>query len=92
MAKLQLDVSKELEEQIQALFIKSAKEVLHELSKQEINSKDFLSYKEAALYIGVSFNTLKNFISDYGLKTISIGGKRFISKEEIVLFMKKYEK
>lgn len=90
--KIQLDLSEELEEQIQALFIKSAKEVLHELSKQEINSKDYLSYKEAAAYIGVSFNTLKNFISDYGLKTITIGGKRFIAKNEIVSFMKKHEK
>lgn len=92
MAKLQLDLSSELEEQIQAIFIKSAKEVLYELSKQEINSKDFFSFKEAAAYIGVSFNTLKNFINDYGLRTITIGGKKFISKEEIVSWMKKYEK
>ena len=92
MAKVQLDLSEELEEQIQAIFIRSAREVLHELSRQEINSKDYLSYKEAAAYIGVSFNTLKNFISDYGLKTITIGGKKFIAKKEIVLFMQKYEK
>lgn len=92
MAKVQLDLSEELEEQIQAIFKRSAREVLHELSRQEINSKDYLSYKEAAAYIGVSFNTLKNFISGYGLKTITIGGKKFIAKKEIVLFMQKYEK
>lgn len=92
MTKVQLDLSEELEEQIQAIFIKSAREVLHELGRQEINSKDYLSYKEAAAYIGVSFNTLKNFINDYGLKTISIGGKKFIAKSEIVSWMKKYEK
>ena len=92
MAKLQLEINEELEEQLQALFIKSAKTVLQELSTQEINSRDYLSYKESALYIGCSFNTLKNFINEYGLKTISIGGKRFIAKKEIGLFMQKYEK
>lgn len=91
MAKLQIDLTSDLEEQIQAIFVKSAKEVIYELSKQEINSRDYLSYKETASYLNVSFNTLKNFINDYGLKTITIGGKKFISKEEIVSFMKKHQ-
>lgn len=92
MAKVQLDLSEELEEQIQAIFIKSAREVLHELSKQEINSKEYLNYREAATYLGISFNTLKNWISDYKMRTIQIGGKKFIAKSEIVSFMKKYER
>ena len=92
MAKLSLDVSEELEQQIQALFIKSATEVLHELSRQEINSKEFFTFKEAAAYLGISFNTLKNFIKDHGLKTITIGGKKFIHKPTLVQFLKEYEK
>lgn len=92
MAKLQLDVSEELEQQIQALFIKSAKEVLHELSRQELNSKDFLTLKEAGEYVGVSFNTLQIWITKHGLKTIHIGGKRFIQKATLVQFLKQYEK
>lgn len=90
--KIQLDLSEELEEQIQELFKKSAREVFHELSKQELNAKEFMTFKEAASFIGVSFNTLKNFITDYGLKTITIGGKKFIHKPTLVDFLKKYEK
>lgn len=90
--KIQLDLSEELEDQIQALFIKSAREVLHEVSNQEVNAKEFMTFKEAAAYVGVSFNTFKNFITDYGLKTITIGGKKFIHKPTLVQFLKKYEK
>lgn len=92
MAELKLEVSREFEEQIHSLFVTAAKEVLLEVSKQEINSKDFLNFKEAADYIGVSYNTLKNYIADYGLSTISIGGKRMIHKPVLVEFLKKYEK
>lgn len=92
MAKLSLDVSSELEEEIQTLFIKSAKEVLYKLTQQELHSKEYMSLAEAAEYIGISFGTLQMWIKDYGLKYIHIGGRKFISKSEIVSFMKEHEK
>lgn len=92
MAKVQLDLSQELEEQIQALFITAAREVLAEVSTQEINSKEFFTFKEAAAFLGISFNTLKKFITEYGLQTIAIGGKKFIHKPTLIQFLKKYEK
>lgn len=91
MPELKLNISSEFEEQIEELFYRIAKEVISEVSKQEINSKDFLTFKEAAEYVGVSFNTLKTFITKYGLKTITIGGKKFIHKPTIVKFMKSFE-
>lgn len=92
MAKLSLDVTSELEDEIHSLFIRSAKEVLYELTKQELHSKEYLSLSEASEYIGISFGTLQLWIKEYGLKYIHIGGKKFIAKSEIVSFMKKYEK
>lgn len=92
MAQLHLEVSEELEEQIQALFIKSAREVLSEVSKQEINSREFMNLKEACQFVGCSFNTLQTWINKYGLKQIQIGGKRYVKKETLVQFLTKYEK
>lgn len=92
MVKISLDASSELEEEIQTLFINSAKEVLHELTKQELHSKEYLSLSEASEYIGISFTTLQLWIKEYGLKYIHIGGKKFIAKDEIVSFMKRHEK
>ncbi len=90
--KIQLDLSEELEEQIQALFIKSAREVLSEVSKQEINSKEFLSLKETCGFLGIAYNTLQIWINEYNLRTISIGGKRFIHKPTLVQFLLEFEK
>lgn len=92
MPELKLDISSDFQDQIEKLFYKTAKEVITEVSKQEINSKDFLTFKEAAAYVGVSFNTLKTFITNYGLKTITIGGKKFIHKPTLVGFLKSFEK
>ncbi|MBO0412460.1 helix-turn-helix domain-containing protein [Enterococcus hulanensis] len=54
-------------------------------------TRDFLRIGEAAEYLGVSYNTLKNFTENYGLKISVIDGTKFISKQNIAEFLKEYE-
>lgn len=52
------------------------------------NVKMYMNKKEAAEYIGVSFNTLKKFIKA-GLKTVEIEGIEMIRKVDIDEFIEK---
>ncbi|SEI59074.1 Helix-turn-helix domain-containing protein [Alkalibacterium gilvum] len=92
MAKLHLDITSELEEELQELFIKSAKHVLAELSKQELHSKEFMNLQESAEFVGVSHNTLMSWIRDYDLSYIHIGGKKMIEKKELIEFLRSFKK
>lgn len=87
MAQLSFEVPPEVQEEIQKMFAVAAKEVLAEVSRQELNSKPYMNLKESAEYIGCSFVTLRTWINERGLRTIKIGGKQFIAKSEIDRFM-----
>ncbi|PRY81003.1 helix-turn-helix domain-containing protein [Alkalibacterium olivapovliticus] len=92
MAKLSLDLSSDLEEELKILFKRSAQEVFHEMSKQELNSKSYFNLTEATQWLGISYNTLGMWISDYDLPVVRIAGKKFISKESLISFMQDHEK
>lgn len=91
MAKLSFEVSEDMQSELEKLFTNTAKEVLAEVSKQELNSKDFLSIKEAAEYMGCSVNTIHLWEREYGLKRIQIAGKSFIAKSTLVSFLNSFE-
>ena len=57
MAKLSLDLSSDLEEELKLLFKRSAREVFNEMSKQELNSKSYFNLTEATQWLGISYNT-----------------------------------
>ncbi|WP_034298717.1 helix-turn-helix domain-containing protein [Alkalibacterium sp. AK22] len=92
MAKLSLDLSSDLEEELKILFKRSAREVFNEMSKQELNSKSYFNLTEATQWLGISYNTLGMWISDYDLPVVRIAGKKFISKESLITFMQDHEK
>jgi len=92
MAKLSLDLSSDLEEELKILFKRSAREVFNEMSKQELNSKSYFNLTEACEWLSISQNTLSKWISDYDLPVVRIAGKKFISKESLITFMQNHEK
>lgn len=91
MAQLSFEISDDMQTELERLFTNTAKEVLAEVSKQEINSKAFFTQKEEADYLGISFNTLKLWQHEYGLKHIRIAGKSFIAKDTLIEFLKSFE-
>lgn len=52
-------------------------------------SKEWMSIKEACLYIGVSYNTFMKY-REMGLKVCEIEGVKRVSKEEIDIFLNQY--
>lgn len=55
------------------------------------NIKPYMNKKEAAEYIGVSFNTLKKFERE-GLPVIEVDGVMLIKKSDIDEFLDSYKK
>lgn len=53
--------------------------------------KDYLDAKEAARYVGVSYNTLQKLRTD-GLKVLVIGGRTIYSKKLIEEYFEKRSK
>lgn len=75
-------------EQTATLIIKKIEDTLENYSKQ-INNKEWMTFKEAQEYIGVSFNTLSK-MRRQGLKVCEIDGIKRISKSEIDQFLKSH--
>lgn len=94
MAELSFQLPEEFENEIRGIFKNAAREVLSEVSKQELSAKEYFTLKDAAEYIGVSFNTLRSWTRSkkFPLRTIQIGGKTFISKRTLIEFMNHHEK
>ena len=60
MAELTLNVSNDLQHQIEGLLRQAALKVITEVSSNELHKKDYFNKKEAAAYLGVSYATLQN--------------------------------
>lgn len=75
-------------EQAATLIIKKIEDTLENYSKQ-IHSKEWLTIKEAAEYIGVSTNTFAK-MRQMGLQVCEIEGIKRVSKTEIDRFLKSY--
>ncbi|TDL98524.1 DNA-binding protein [Macrococcus brunensis] len=67
------------------MFLNIAKNSLNEF-QSNVSQTIYLNKKEAAEYIGVSFNTLKKFI-DEGLPIIDVSGIQMIRRQDIDVFL-----
>lgn len=75
-------------EQVATLIINKIEETLEQYS-QHIRSKEWMTFKEAQEYIGVSFNTLSK-MRRMGLKICEVDGVKRINKNEIDQFLKNH--
>lgn len=91
MAELKIDVSEELEKELQLLIYTTVQNVFEESLKKDLYSRDYLSLPEVCEYVQISRGTLNTWISKYQLKTIKIGGRTFISKSTLIEFMNNFE-
>lgn len=74
--------SKELQKYIYELTNEAIKRAIHDAGAD----KDFLNQREMGDWLGVSVNTLKNYVK-VGLPIIIMGGRNFYSKNEVSKFM-----
>ena len=86
MAELTLNVSDDLQHQIENLLRQAAIKVIEEVSSKELHKKDYFNKKEAAEYLGVSYKSLQKLIL-MGLPTVQVDNMTLIAKDSINKFM-----
>lgn len=86
MAELTLNVSDDLQHQIEGLLRKAALKVIEEVSSNELQKKDYFNKKEAAEYLGISYKSLQKLIL-MGLPMVQVDNMTLIAKNSINKFM-----
>lgn len=78
-------------------FVTAYENTLMELTRQVIAKahsengyKPYMNKKEAAQYIGISFNTFQR-LERMGLPVIDVDGIKLVKKEDIDLFLENYK-
>lgn len=75
--------SEDFRKEIYSLVLESAEKARRDAGLD----KDFLNQAEAASYLGVSQNTLKEYSNRFGLPVTIMGSRKFYSKTVIREFM-----
>ena len=88
MANLQIPIPDTFNEELKILLRAAAREVIEEVVTQETRAKDYMSAKEVQTYMGISPNTLAEWIR-LGLAVSVVGSKRYISKKSLDEFLEK---
>lgn len=91
MAKLEIPIPEAFNDELKAMLRTAAREVIEEVVTQETRAKDYMSAKEVQAYMGISPNTLSEWIR-LGLPVSAVGQKRFISKANLSKFLADHEK
>lgn len=79
-------LSPAMEEEIKTELVSFITETFQELNNKAGSSKEWLSKKEACVYLSVSNNTFDRYINDKGLKVVTIEGVRRFKKSELDAF------
>lgn len=72
------------------LFLNMALEIIREVKTTESMFKPWMTKTEACKAVGVSFSTIQRWIRNEGLKEITVEGKKLISREDLLQFMKEH--
>lgn len=90
---ISIPIPPETEDAIRDMLEGIARDVIQKAAASEAGSRDFLSIKEAADYLGVAINTLKCWMKfeDHPLPVIRLNGRVFISKKSLIHWMHEQE-
>ncbi|MGP4072765.1 hypothetical protein ACTWQB_09455 [Piscibacillus sp. B03] len=87
---MQIPVPEEFKQQYASLFYELSKEAF-EAAKNDAGLKRYMTKKEAAAWIGISFTHFQK-LEELGLPTIDAGGKVLVDREDITKFMNKHKR
>ena len=91
MAEIKIPIPEAFNSELQEMLRAAAREVIQEVVKQETRAKDYMSAKEVQAYMGISPNTLAEWIR-LGLICSVVGSKRYISKRHLDEFLEQHIK
>lgn len=91
--ELRLDMTEEFEQQLRLMMGNLLAEAFDKAKQSQMKACQYMTGKEAAAYLNMSYPTLKRLEEDYGLKTIRVAGtnKKLFDKSTIDSFMKSLE-
>ncbi|MFY0761025.1 hypothetical protein AB1K32_19585 [Metabacillus dongyingensis] len=89
MVMIPIEVPKEFTEYYEKLFMSLAEETVEKV-RRGYAQKQYMNKKEAAQYIGISFNTLQK-LEKMGLPIIEIDGIKLVRREDIDCFLNSHK-
>lgn len=90
MAEIKIPIPEAFNDELKSMLRAAAREVIREVVTQETRAKDYMSAKEVQTYMGISPNTLAEWIR-LGLICSVVGSKRYISKKSLDEFLDKHK-
>lgn len=91
MAEIKIPIPEAFNDELKQLLRAAAREVIQEVVTQETRAKDYMSARDLQNYMGISPNTLAEWIR-LGLPVSVVGSKRYISKRHLDEFLEKHIK
>ena len=90
MAEIKIPIPEAFNDELREMLRATAREVIQEVVAQETRAKDYMSARDLQNYMGISPNTLAEWIR-LGLPVSVIGSKRYISKKSLDEFIEKHK-
>ena len=90
MAELKIPIPEAFNDELKSMLRAAAREVIQEVVTQETRAKDYMSARDLQKYMGISPNTLAEWIR-LGLPVSVVGSKRYISKKSLDEFIEKHK-
>ena len=91
--ELRLDMTEEFEHQLRLMMGNLLAETFDKAKQNQMRACQYMTGKEAAAYLNMSYPTLKRLEEEFGLKAITVAGtnKKLFNKSTVDEFMKSFE-
>ena len=91
--ELRLDMTEEFKQHLRLMVENLVAETFDNAKQSQMKACQYMTGKEAAAYLNMSYPTLKRLEEEYGLKTITVAGtnKKLFNKSTVDEFMKSFE-
>lgn len=91
MAQMMIDIPEPVEQEIRQLFRGMALEIIQETKTLDSQMSPYMDKRTVCKVIKIAPSTLQRWIKNEGLKEIQVDGKKLISRETLIQFLKDHE-
>lgn len=86
MSEMSVSINQDFTSGLEKVLEKFTRELIEDIKEKELNEDYWMNLKEAAEWIGISYNTLNKWRIQ-GLKVSTLEGISLVSKKEINRFL-----
>lgn len=91
MASMKIEIPEPVEQEIRQLFKSMALEIIQEVRAIDTQMKPYMTKTEACEAVGVAWSTMQRWVQAGKLKEITVDGKKLISRDTLIQFLKDHE-